>query len=86
MTQTTNRLFDEFAKMMTDAAGAAQGVKREFDTMFKTQAERFLTGLDVVQREEFEAVREMAILAREENERLRARIDELERKAAGGQG
>jgi BMFP domain-containing protein YqiC len=83
MTQTSNRLFDEFAKMMTDAAGAAQGVKREFDTMFKTQAERLLTGLDVVQREEFEAVREMAILAREENERLRARIDELERKAGG---
>ncbi len=83
MTQTSNRLFDELARLMTDAAGAAQGLRREAETMMRTQAERFLADMDLVKREEFEAVREMAILAREENERLKARIDELERKAGG---
>jgi BMFP domain-containing protein YqiC len=85
MTQTSNRLFDELAKMMTDAAGAAQGLKREVDTMVRTQAERFMGDMDLVKREEFEAVRDMAVLAREENERLAARIAELEKKL-GAQG
>jgi BMFP domain-containing protein YqiC len=80
MTQTTNRFFDEVARLMTDAAGVAQGVRREFDTLFRTQAERILGELDVVKREEFEAVKDMARLAREENEALKARIAVLEAK------
>ena len=80
MAQTTNRFFDEVARLMNDAAGVASGVRREFDTLFKTQAERILNDLDVVKREEFEAVKEMARLAREENEALKARISELESK------
>jgi BMFP domain-containing protein YqiC len=80
MTQTTNRFFDEVARLMNDAAGVAQGVKREVDTLFKTQAERWLRDLDLVKREEFEAVKDMAALAREENEALRARIAALEAK------
>ena len=83
MTQTTNRFFDEMARLMNDAAGAAQGVKREFDTMFKNQAERFLNEMDIVKREEFEAVKEMARLAREENEALKSRIAALEAKLGG---
>src|SRR5262245_44278199 len=83
MTQTTNRFFDEVARLMNDAAGVAQGIKREFDTMFKTQAERWLRDLDLVKREEFEAVKDMARLAREENEALKARIAVLEAKLAG---
>lgn len=82
MTQTSNRLFDEMARLMNDAAGVAQGMRREFDTLMRTQAERILRDLDVVQREEFEAVKEMARLAREENEALKARIAELEGKSA----
>lgn len=78
MTQTTNRMLDEFAKMMTDAAGVAQGVRREVETAVRSQAERFLGQMDIVQREEFEAVREMAILARNENEALKRRVTELE--------
>ena len=81
MTQTSNRFFDEVARLMNDAAGVAQGVRREFDTLFRTQAERILSDLDVVKREEFEAVKEMARLAREENEALKARIAALEAKA-----
>jgi BMFP domain-containing protein YqiC len=84
MTQTTNRFFDEVARLMNDAAGVASGVKREFDTMFRTQAERWLRDLDLVKREEFEAVKDMARLAREENEALKARIAALEAKLGQG--
>jgi BMFP domain-containing protein YqiC len=78
MAQTTNRFFDEVARLMNDAAGVAQGVRREFETLFRSQAERFLRDLDVVKREEFEAVKDMARLAREENEALKARVAALE--------
>ena len=81
MTQTTNRFFDEIGRLMNDAAGAAQGAKREFDTVMRTQAEKILRDLDVVRREEFEAVKDMARLAREENEALKARLEALEKKA-----
>src|ERR1700675_4084004 len=80
MAQTTGRLYDEFAKLMNDATGVATGMRREFETVMRTQAERILRDLDVVQREEFEAVKEMARLAREENEALKARIAALEAK------
>src|SRR6266700_6444940 len=83
MTQTSNRFFDEVARLMNDAAGVASGVRREFDTMFRNQAERWLRDLDLVKREEFEAVKDMARLAREENEALKARIAALEAKLAG---
>ena len=77
-----NRILDEFAKLFTDAAGAAQGVRREVETAFKAQAERLLNSMEVVQREEFEAVRDMAVKARAENKALAARIDSLEARIA----
>ena len=80
MTQTTNRFFDEIGRLMNDAAGAAQGMKREFDSVMRNQAEKFLRDMDLVKREEFEAVKDMARLAREENEGLKARIAVLEGK------
>jgi BMFP domain-containing protein YqiC len=82
MTQTTNRFFDEFAKLMTDAAGAAQSVKQDAETFFRSQSEKVLRDLDVIQREEFEAVKAMAAKALEENEALKKRIEALE--AASG--
>jgi hypothetical protein len=84
MTQTTNRLLDEVAKLMTDAAGAAQGVRRELDTLVRSQAERFVTDMELVKREEFEVLRELAMRLAEENEALRARMAELERRAGLG--
>ena len=78
MTQTNNRFLDEFAKLMTDAAGAAQGVRREVETIVKSQGERVLRDMDVVRRDEFEAVKAMAAKAREENDQLSARIAALE--------
>ena len=80
MTTTSARFFDELAKMMTNAAGAAQGLRGEMDTLFRTQAERVLNDLEVVQREEFDVVRDMAAKAREENEALKAQIAALEEK------
>ena len=78
MTQTTGRFFDELGKLITDAAGAADGVRKEIETVVRSQAERVLRDLDVVQREEFEAVKAMAQKAREENETLKAKIAALE--------
>ena len=82
MTQTTNRILDEVAKLMTDAAGAAQGLKREVEGVMKAQGERVLANMDLVRRDEFEAVKAMAAKAREENERLEARIAALEQQLA----
>ncbi len=82
MTQTTNPFFDQMAKFMTDAAGAAQGFRSEAETFFRSQAEKVLNDLKVVQREEFEAVKAMAAKALEENERLAKRVGELEQALA----
>ena len=82
MTQTTNRFLDDLARLMTDAAGAADGLKREVTGVMRSQAERLLNEMDVVQREEFEAVKAMAEKARAENELLSARIAALEAKLA----
>jgi BMFP domain-containing protein YqiC len=82
MPQTRGPIFDDLARLMTDAAGMAQGVKREVDTVVKTQLERLLSSMDVVTREEFEAVRDMAVLAREENDKLARKIADLEAKLA----
>lgn len=81
-----NRILDEFAKLLTDAAGAAQGVRREVETAFRSQAERILNTMDVVQREEFEAVRDMAAKARTENQKLAARIEALESRLGVNSG
>lgn len=76
--QTQSPIFDEIAKLMSEAAGAVDGVRREAETVAKGQLQRLVADMDLVTREEFEAVREMAALARTENERLAARIAELE--------
>ncbi|MDQ8698336.1 accessory factor UbiK family protein [Hyphomicrobium sp. LHD-15] len=86
MTQTSNRLLDEVAKLMTDAAGAAQGVRREVEGVMRAQAERILENMDVVKREEFEAAKAMAEKARGENERLAALIASLEARIAALEG
>jgi BMFP domain-containing protein YqiC len=78
MTQTQNRLFDEMARLMGDAAGVAQGVKREAETMFRSQMERFVADMNLVKREEFDVVKEMASKARAESEDLKRRVAELE--------
>lgn len=82
MSANPNRILDDFARLVTDAAGAAQGVRREVELLVKSQFERLLRDIDLVTRDEFEAVRDMAILAREENERLSQRLAALEVSSA----
>ena len=82
MPQTSSRIFDDLAKLMSDAAGAADGVRREVEGVMRAQGERVLGAMDLVQREEFEAVKAMAIKAREDNDRLAARIATLEAQLA----
>src|SRR6202451_86358 len=80
MAQTDNPFLDGMAKMFTDAAGMAQGVRAEIDTFVKQRLERLVGGKGFVAREEFEAVKAMAAKARAENEALAARIAALESK------
>jgi BMFP domain-containing protein YqiC len=78
--QTDNRVLDQFARFFTNAAGAAQAFKSEMETMIKARLEKTVADLDFVPREEFDVVKAMAAKARAENEKLSARISELEAK------
>lgn len=90
--QSQNRIFDDFVKMMNGAAGTFAGMTREAEGAMRERMREWLGGLDMVGREEFEAVKAIAVAAREENLALKARLDKLEaapaapartRKAAG---
>ncbi|MBC6440870.1 MAG: accessory factor UbiK family protein [Rhodospirillales bacterium] len=76
--QTNNRFFDDMAKMMIGAMSAAGGMKEEMEARMHHQTEAFFARMHFVRREEFEVVRDMAALARQENDCLEARVAELE--------
>ena len=78
MREPPTRLLDELSRAMTGAVGIAQGVQKEADSFARSQIERILRDSDFVSREEFEVVRLMAIAARDENDRLAARLATLE--------
>ena len=78
--QTKNKILDDISQLMTNAMGVAQWAKDEAETAMKGMLDRWLADRDFVTREEFDAVRLMAQKAREENEALAARIEELESK------
>ena len=80
--QSENRLFDDFVKVMNGAAGTLAGMTREAQAAMQERFREWIGGLDLIKRDEFEAVKAMAVAAREENEALRARIEALEGKAA----
>jgi BMFP domain-containing protein YqiC len=81
--QSQNRLFDDFVKMMNGAAGTFAGMTREAEAGFRERAREWVGGLDMVSRDEFEAVKAIAVAAREEAMLLKARLDALEAGAAG---
>jgi len=83
MPQTSSRIFDDLSRLMTNAAGLADGARREVETLVRSQLERLMAGMDVVTREEFEAARDMALLARAQNDKLEARIAALEARLGG---
>jgi BMFP domain-containing protein YqiC len=78
--QTENRVFDSIAKAFTNAAGAAQAFRDEAETIIKGKIERLVADMDLVTREDFDAAKAMAAKARADNERLEARVAELEAK------
>jgi BMFP domain-containing protein YqiC len=82
--QTRSKLFDDLSHLMTNAMGVAQSAKDEAQTALRGMMDRWLADLNLVTREEFDAVRAMAQKAREENEALRARIEALEAALRGG--
>ena len=86
MASTSNRLFDDFARLVTDAAGAAQGVRREVETVVKSQVERLLKDMDIASREQVDVLRDMVVAAREENEQLTLRLAALEARLAALEG
>ena len=80
--QSENPFLDQVAKFVTNAAGAAKGVRDEIATLVRTQGERFANDLELVPREEFEAMKAVALKARSEIETLKARIANLESERA----
>lgn len=82
----TNRIFDDFAKLVTDATGAAQGVRREIETAVKSQIERMLRDMDVATREEVEVLRDMVSSLKADNDALRTRVAEIEGRRARKSG
>jgi BMFP domain-containing protein YqiC len=86
MAPTSNRFVDDIARLMTDAAGAAQGVRREVETVFKGQIERLLQEMEIAKQEELDVLRDMVVAAREENEQLAIRMKALEDRLAALEG
>ncbi len=84
--QSENRFFDDFVKVMNGAAGTLAGMTREAEASFRERMRDWIGGLDMVSRDEFEAVKAIAVAAREENQLLKARIDALEAGSAGASG
>lgn len=76
--QTRNKIFDDISQLMTNAMGVAQGARDEAETAMKSMIDRWLADRDLVTREEFDAVRAMAVKAREENDALATRVAALE--------
>jgi BMFP domain-containing protein YqiC len=82
--QTQNRIFDDIARLFTNAAGAAQGLREEVEVLVRSQAERLFAEFDLVTREEFEAARALAAAARGEADSLAVRVAALEAALAAG--
>ena len=84
--QSENRFFDDFVKVLNGAAGTVAGMGREAEASFRERMREWVGGLDMVSRDEFEAVKAIAVAAREENQGLKARIEALEGAGAGSAG
>jgi hypothetical protein len=81
--QTSNRLFDDLARVASGAFNTLSGLREEIETRVRERVERMAADLDLVTREEFDAVRAMAAKARESQEELEAKVTRLEAQLAG---
>ena len=84
--QTDSHILDDVARVATGAMGAASGLKSELDAMVKRRLEGILAQMELVPRDEFDAVKEMAARARSEAEALAERVARLEAKLAAAEG
>jgi BMFP domain-containing protein YqiC len=82
--QSQNRMFDDLVKMMNGVAGTMAGMGREAESSMRDKMREWVGGMDFVSRDEFDAVKAMAVAAREENETLKGRIAALEAAAKAG--
>lgn len=82
--QTRHPFFDDMAKLATSAAGMAQGLSEEARTFWRSQLERMIADMDLVSRDEFEAMKAVAQAARSEADALKARVEALEAALAAG--
>lgn len=76
----SSKIFDDLGRLMNEAAGVADGVRREAETAFKSQMERIVADLDLVKREDFDVVREIVLAQADEIEQLRKELDALKRR------
>ncbi len=76
----SNRIFDDLGRLMNEAAGVADGVRREVETVVKAQAHRIVNDMDLVKREDFDALRELVQVQSEELEALRKEVAALKAK------
>ena len=83
MASTSSRLFDNVGRMMNDAAGVADGVRREIETMVRAQAERFVMDMNLVKREDYDALRELVQAQSAELKALKADVAALKGGAPG---
>ena len=86
MATTSNRLLDEIARLATDPVGLAQGVRRQAETVARSQIERLIRDMDVATREEVEVLRDLVVAAREANEALAAQVKSLEARVEALEG
>lgn len=80
MAQTSSKIFDELGRIMNGAAGVADGLRREVETAVRSQAERFVMDMDLVKRDDFDALRELVQAQGEEIKALRAELAEVKSK------
>lgn len=80
MMNESSKIFDDLGRLMNDAAGMADGVRREAETAFKSQMERIVGDLNLARREEFEVLREIVEVQGEEIEQLRKELAALRRR------
>ena len=80
--QSQNRIFDDLVKMMNGAAGTVAGMTREAEAAMRDRIRDWIGGVDMVSRDEFDAVKAIAVAAREESAALRSRVEALEAAAS----
>lgn len=84
--QKDHKFFEDIARMASSAGGTFLEMKREMESMVAAQVEKLLRRMDIVTREDFNLVREMAVKARTEQEKLAARVEQLEKLLAEKEG